>query len=303
MDSLFHSILVNGSIPVKELPSCMATSLVDAADEKVKTAWDAYRKSQVVSMSGALLNTDGFPGTEAFMKSTKSNTVEWSPLSLSKLDHQSEESYKEQQFAMKVGVDSVDNYMDCLGADRLAKGVLYNGAPGAGKTFVLQCVGLYAIALGLNVMSTSLMAIRSVELGGLNIHQLLKLPRKKAPNLFRLAQLARECLYRRKNIELRYIIMTMDVLLLDECGQLSAQQLAVIDILLRHLRNNSYPFGGVLVLGSFDHRQLGCIDGLPFLLSHHILTDFCLVKLQKSVRASRDEDLQVRLKNKMMNCT
>lgn len=87
--------------------------------------------------------------------------------------------------------------------------------------------------------------------------------------------------------------MTMEVLLLDECGQLSSQQMAVLDIVLRHLRGNCYPFGGVLVLGSFDHRQLGCIDGLPFLMSHHILTDFIIVRLERSVRAADDTALQV----------
>ena len=85
----------------------------------------------------------------------------------------------------------------------------------------------------------------------------------------------------------------MDVLLLDECGQLSAQQFALIDIILRHVRDSALPFGGVLIFGTFDHHQLGAIEGLPFLLSSHILTDFTLVKLEHSVRAQGDEILQV----------
>ena len=85
----------------------------------------------------------------------------------------------------------------------------------------------------------------------------------------------------------------MDVLLLDECGQLSAQQFALIDIILRHSRNSALPFGGVLILGTFDHHQLGAIDGLPFLLSSHILTDFTLVQLEHSVRAAGDPILLV----------
>lgn len=85
----------------------------------------------------------------------------------------------------------------------------------------------------------------------------------------------------------------MDVLLLDEIGQLSAQQFALIDIILRHARNSCLPFGGVLIIGTFDHAQLGCINGLPFLLSSHILTDFTLIKLEHSVRAAKDRALQV----------
>lgn len=83
------------------------------------------------------------------------------------------------------------------------------------------------------------------------------------------------------------------MLLLDECGQLSSQQLSIMDIVLRHLRENDMPFGGLLIFGSFDHKQLGTIDGLPFLLNQHIVSDFTVVKLEKSVRAAEDAILQV----------
>ena len=99
---------------------------------------------------------------------------------------------------------------------------------------------------------------------------------------------------RLSNIIFLHLILTMDVLLLDECGQLSAQQFALIDIILRHERNSALPFGGVLILGTFDHHQLGAIEGLPFLLSSHILTDFTLVQLEHSVRAAGDEILLVK---------
>jgi hypothetical protein len=95
-------------------------------------------------------------------------------------------------------------------------------------------------------------------------------------------------------MEFLHMILTMDMLLLDECEQLSAEQFALIDIILRHARVSSLPFGGVLIVGTFDHAQLGCIEGLPFLLSSHIFTDFTLVKMEHSVRAASDINLQVR---------
>jgi len=94
-------------------------------------------------------------------------------------------------------------------------------------------------------------------------------------------------------MHLLHLLMTLDVLLLDECGQLSAQQLAQLDIILRDVRQTNVPFGGVLIFGTFDHCQLGAIDGLPFLLSSHIMTDFCLLKMKHSVRAYCDVPLQV----------
>ena len=97
----------------------------------------------------------------------------------------------------------------------------------------------------------------------------------------------------KSSMALLHLLLTMDVFLLDECGKLSAQQFALVDIILRHARNSALPFGGVLIFGTFDHRQLGAIDGLPFLLSTHILTDFTLVRLEHSVRAAGDKILQV----------
>ena len=93
-------------------------------------------------------------------------------------------------------------------------------------------------------------------------------------------------------MKFKHILLTMDMLLLDECGQLSAQQFATLDIILRNLRDTPLPFGGVLLIGTLDHAQLGPISGLPFLLSSHIVTDFTLIKLEHSVRAARDANLQ-----------
>jgi uncharacterized membrane protein len=99
-------------------------------------------------------------------------------------------------------------------------------------------------------------------------------------------------LQRRTNIQNLHILLTIDVLLVDECGQISAEMVTILDMVLRHIRDSRYPFGGVLIVGSFDHKQLGTIGGLPFLLSHHILTDFTIVRLERSVRAARDSNLQ-----------
>ena len=90
-----------------------------------------------------------------------------------------------------------------------------------------------------------------------------------------------------------HILLTVDVILVDECGQLSSEQWSLLDIILRQMRKSNMPFGGVLVLGTFDHMQIECINGLPFLLSTHLLTDFTIVRLEHSVRAANDEKLMV----------
>ena len=109
-----------------------------------------------------------------------------------------------------------------------------------------------------------------------------------------LVKLSKEKLERKSNILLKHIVMTMDVLLLDEFGQLSSQQISIMDIILRHIRKNNMPFGGVLIVGSFDHKQLHAINGLPMMLNPQLVSDFTLISLECSVRAATDPQLQVR---------
>ena len=83
------------------------------------------------------------------------------------------------------------------------------------------------------------------------------------------------------------------MIIFDEVGQLSSQEFSLLDLILRQIRQNDMPFGGVLIIGSFDHMQINSIDGLPFLLSSHLLTDYTIVKLEHSVRAAGDTKLMV----------
>ena len=79
---------------------------------------------------------------------------------------------------------------------------------------------------------------------------------------------------------------------IDEAGQVSAEVLSTLDMILRRIRQNSIPFGGVLIICTLDHTQLRPIRGLPFLVSTHILSCFRMTRLQHSVRASSDAEFQ-----------
>lgn len=110
---------------------------------------------------------------------------------------------------------------------------------------------------------------------------------------FYIFQLAVDSLSQRGNIWYRHILLSVDVILFDEVGQLSSEQFSLIDIILRQIRKNDMPFGGALILGSFDHMQIESIQGLPFLLSSHLLTDFTILRLEHSIRAAGDKDFLV----------
>ena len=111
---------------------------------------------------------------------------------------------------------------------------------------------LAAISLGLRLMTTALMATRANMLGGIHFHRLFCLPIQKIQNTYRIAEIAIAKMNRSSNIKFLYFILTMDMLMIDEIGQLSAQQIDVIDIILRTIRETSIPFGGVHIFGMYN---------------------------------------------------
>ena len=144
----------------------------------------------------------------------------------------------------------------------------------------------------MNIITTSLLGVRANALGGIHLHQLFCLPVDDKLQLspFKCAEIALEKIRRKLNS--LHILLTMDVLFIDELGQKSAQQIATIDIIMRKLRNSQLPFGGILIIGSMDHTQIQPINQLPFLTSSMVLTSFQAIKLQHSVRAHGDVDFQ-----------
>jgi hypothetical protein len=82
----------------------------------------------------------------------------------------------------------------------------------------------------------------------------------------------------------------MDILLYEEFGQLSAELLKILDIMFCKMRDTSTSFGGVLIIANMDASQFGAIDGLPILLSFHILTEFVIIVLTESIRVHGDPE-------------
>jgi hypothetical protein len=91
---------------------------------------------------------------------------------------------------------------------------------------------------------------------------------------------------------LHCIPLALDVLLIDEIGTLSNQQLAILDIMFCKHCDSPLPFGGVLILGSLDLHQIGVIKAVPLLTSTQILTCFQAAKLCHFIRAHHDTQYQ-----------
>ena len=288
---VLQTVLVDETMPYCEKPAGLYTHL-RLSTEKSCTK---YLKEARDHLCEVLWNDVGATGMfhmpfskDDLKKATSSEPLQWSP-DLRRTPLQSVESFAEQKLVIASAAAAISQYQNFTTAH--PKGVIAAGGPGSGKTSCLQAVGLIARAKGLNVGMTALMGERALQLGGIHIARFCKFPKgSKMTNPCRLAELAIASLMRSVK-ELEYI-RSLDVLLIDELGQISAEVISAIDIIFRRIRNNSSFFGGALVFGSMDSQQLRPVEGHPPLLSPQVTTCFDFFPLDHSVRAAQCPALQ-----------
>ena len=204
--------------------------------------------------------------------------------------NQNQQSFQDQKLALQNNVSAIDQYLAYSTQSVFVKGRVIAGSPGSGKSFLLNYTAIYAMSKGLKVAITALMAQRAVHLGGIHIRTLFYIPVSKHVNLQRVAELALQSLMRHP-VNLK-ILKMIDVIFLDEIGQISSELLSCLDIILRRVRSNNIFLGGLLFICTLDHKQLPPIDGRPFLVSPMVISCFKFVCLSESVRANSDHSLQ-----------
>ena len=292
---LFEAVIIRDEIPVHDLPPCLLTELLDSKNEEFENFWKEKRKDQLSSIYRSIPEEHiKLPDIGKVMNFERDLQNPWDPMrEFKKIENQSEESYDDQVLAVAVAYSLIEKYCIKFGrpSTTFTKNAIVHGAPGSGKSHIILYISLIAMYKGLRVMTTALMGVRANALGGVHMHRLFGMSTRSG-NPYRLAELALDKLNRKNQLKYLHVLLTMDVLIVDECGQLSADQLSTIDIILRTARSSNIPFGGVLIFGTMDHTQLGAINGWPFLLSSHILSEFVFVQLSHSVRAFNDKDFQ-----------
>ena len=219
------------------------------------------------------------------------NSLEWDAITNFRRNcNQTQQSYEDQKVAISHTVDAINQYIDFSRQCTYVKGRVIAGSPGSGKSFLLNYTAIYAMTKGLKVAITALMAQRAVHLGGLHIHKLFYLPVSRHMNLHKMAEGSLLSLV--QNPVALNILKMVDVLFLDEVGQISSEMLSCLDMILRRVRSNNIFLGGILFICTLDHKQLQPIEGRPFLVSPMVLSCFKFVSLTESVRASGDLNLQ-----------
>ena len=289
---LFEEIILHDEFVANEIPFTVTEVLNDAEAAQVKW-WDEMKASQLQSIYSTLAGTPNLPPMVMVQNSTRYSPILWNPVeTMAQSSSQSEASFEEQLLAIKTNAHSIDKYCGVMHDRQVltyTKNVITHGAPGSGKSFVGQRSVLYTLTQGLRCISTCLMGARANAIGGIHCHILFCLSSQRKGATIYAYREAEACIGRiKRKKHILHALLTVDVIFLDEAGQISSEIVAVIDIILRKLRKSQMPFGGVLVIGTLDHTQLQPINAIPFLMSSLVLTSFTMVQLKESVRAAED---------------
>jgi len=143
------------------------------------------------------------------------------------------------------------------------KHVFLTGKAGTGKTTFLRYIVKHTYKNSVIVAPTGIAAINA---GGVTIHSLFQLPfgtfvpNKEAGIQFSENQRVNTPLTLLQNLQMhsnkRRLLREIELLIIDEVSMLRADLLDAIDTVLRSVRRNNFPFGGVQVLFIGDLLQL-----------------------------------------------
>lgn len=143
-----------------------------------------------------------------------------------------------------------------------SKNVFLTGKAGTGKTTLLRKLIKSTYKKCLIAAPTGIAAINA---GGVTIHSLFQLPfgtfvpvNRAGPAQANIK--LNDAFSVIKNLQMydskRKLLRELELLIIDEVSMLRADLLDAIDLVLRHVRRNSFPFGGVQVLFIGDMLQL-----------------------------------------------
>ena len=288
---IFESVLVKGEIPLTEMPPVIYSTLIRSIEEEIvqerRKHLERVIDAVMIEMEG-LVQLYNLPSKNDLMNATLDNVLPWNPLqSFQRGPQQTEESYKEQKLVISTCMKAIDSYKNIQNQLSMVKSICIRGHPGAGKTFCMMYILLYVISQGLMNTPTAKMSRRALQLGGINWDKFLCLRgNDDKTNAFRRAELAIKRI--QKNEKKKEFILGLNVIVADELGQLSAEELSTYDIILRHVRGSNIFLGGILLIGTLDHLQIQPINGRPFLIANSIIPCFKMVQLVSSVRAIGD---------------
>ena len=296
-----RAFLLNGVIACDKIPPALFTQLRDETTKLVQRTLQSKREALITNMISYISPVFGrdnvLPTVEEAMASTRTNPYLFDPEELRFPEWVDKEAIEEHKKGYQEVKKCVRHYLE--GSNNRTKSISFVGAGGVGKTVDLRVAGLYAICSGLAVAATTLTGKRSAELAGEHIHIRFNILPNSPYGIAYQAEIAYQKLL--KDPEKLALLQRLDLLLLDEMGQIAAMLLAIMDYIMRRIRHTSHWMGGVPVMSTMDIIQLKPSDGIPPIFSSVMFSSFRFVEYNIPLRTI-DQDLR-ELQNitRMMN--
>jgi len=131
--------------------------------------------------------------------------------------------------------------------------VFLTGAPGSGKTFLLNKYIDYLKKEGAGVSVTASTGIAATHMGGTTLHSWSGLGIREELDAREIEMIANKGYLRRK-------IKETDVLIIDEISMIKPTQFEAVNKICQFARRSSRPFGGIQVVCSGDFFQLPPVE-------------------------------------------
>ena len=257
-----------------DTPTIIYNALRDECSQELQNAIN-NKFCAVASQLYSLVQDSAKPDIESILNKQASDPLRYNPLCSNDIKFN-----EEQKVVLESLLRTLDTFVSS--APRFFRFQFVVGMPGSGKTFVIVHALLYALCIGLDVMVTSLSSERAMQFSGVHIHELFGLPVAKR---LIVDEIAEKALKKLNCDPIRTTVLRrIDILYFEEIGMVSAEEFAAIDLIMQKVRDNYSPFGGVLVLGTGDPKQLPPPQGRLLWTSPIILTSVTMHALEKCVR-------------------
>ena len=277
---LITNLVLNNQIHTEALPSTLHSELTENAEIAYILHSNEKRER---SVQGCLLNPALMPlqpHNDSFVAATRSNPFVYN-FPFPRAPGQSDESNTFQQRVFNGCIQKLTNFIETK--DGFIKHQLFLGRPGSGKTLICTMIYLEAVAKGLNCAITCLSGERAQQLGGEHVHKLFKFRVNKFQNPELMASQSLKSLL--KDVTRFTELERLDVLFIDEVGQLNSELMIAMEIVLQTVRDNKLPMGGVFTILTGDPKQLRPPQGSLTWLSPKMLTNFDFHYFRHYVRA------------------
>ena len=134
--TVLESVIIHNEIPMTEMPSVQLTAILASREEAdmkyIKEMREKLAKA-VIKEVGQQSTSGTLPSYDEITNATKEEPIDWDPVaSHTQNAIQSEESYREQHYAITWTARAIDRYCSLSSSDLNTKNVGIRGFPGGG---------------------------------------------------------------------------------------------------------------------------------------------------------------------------